>query len=645
MTNLKKLIVLFVLFSFYSQATFSQMEMATAPETRLSAGNQVVDVYIPPDPSLMSVIDSRDVQIIVNFIEEVEGVVEWTPDRKGAFNYAKGLWEQMLTSTSDIKIYIDAKIDDIGGNDLAVGKAGTIICNFGSSDPTYQPDTWYSIALANRLHGMDMTNIVDVKITVSRENLDKFSYNTNGECPDDKYDFVTTILHEIGHGVGFSSSVDGNGEEAKYGKAATGGIFPNIYDRYIINEDGVKLTDFAAGEITTELNDYLESDALLWANTGSDASGAKIYAPSSYEDGRSVSHLDEDTYTNIANGLFTPELDKSEAIHSPGTIGIAILKDIGWDAQLIVGLEDDLELYGFDPDCLHAAPDCPFSDPNDFITTPKLEYNIGETGYYYWKFDDLYPISGLYSIDWKVELLHSQGRYIHSTGISNPDYTVYDYFGITIGSLPTGYQWDRNGEGQIKAELIISGTDTDGIFHEESIPLSINYQPDIPDVEFLYKGCNSVTLSFYAPGATSYNVFMKSEDDDSWILLLVPQGHFSYEITWLDRSKDYDFMVEGINDYGMVTSEIVQRNKCGTIVVTGFPNPTTGVFTVSSVKGETIKNISLHKIGNPNLRTRVIGDGYSNKLRVDLRKFPKGLYDVQVTDIKGNIGNKTIFKH
>lgn len=240
-----------------------------------------------------------------------------------------------------------------------------------------------------------------------------------------------------------------------------------------------------------------------------------------------------------------------------------------------------------------------------------------------------------------MEILHSHGRYSHSGGSvhlsNNP-------FGVTITSLPSGYEWDRNTQGQIRAELIVSGTDTDGVSHEESISISINYQPDIPDVEFLSKSCSSVTLSFYARGATSYNIHVIPESGAA-ILVLAPSGQFSYEVTGLDSTKDYDFIIEGINDHGMVGSETLHRNKCDRIVVTTFPNPTTGIFTVSTVEGLSIKDISLHKIGNPNLRTKVVGDGYSNKLRVDLRKFPKGLYDVQVTDVKGNIGNKTIFKH
>lgn len=315
MTNLRKITALFVLCSFFYQTTFAQMVMAPAPETRLRAGNQVVDVYIPPDPSLMSGIDSRDVQIMVNYIGD-----DWTNEQRAAFDYAKGLWAQMLTSSNGTSITIDAEIDYLDDdNTLAVAKAGRVVADFGSSNPAYQPNTMYPLALANRLYGDDLTDIAaDIEVTISRQSIEmeEFYYGIDGECPDDKYDFVTTVLHEIGHSIGFSPSPDGNGVEARYGISVGGTWFPTIADRFVIDGNMESLTDYTVGEISTALNDYFESDSLFWR---SPTSGPKLYAPSMYEDGASVAHLDT-IYEDTDNALFCHDLGLSEAIHSPGPI-------------------------------------------------------------------------------------------------------------------------------------------------------------------------------------------------------------------------------------------------------------------------------------------------------------------------------------
>ena len=58
---------------------------------------------------------------------------------------------------------------------------------------------------------------------------------------------------------------------------------------------------------------------------------ARLYAPATWQQGSSYSHLDEATYPQgDANSLMTPSLNSAEAIHSPGGISLALLKSIGW---------------------------------------------------------------------------------------------------------------------------------------------------------------------------------------------------------------------------------------------------------------------------------------------------------------------------
>ena len=58
----------------------------------------------------------------------------------------------------------------------------------------------------------------------------------------------------------------------------------------------------------------------------------KIFAPSTFSFGSSISHLDENTYPNASgNSLMTPYISIGEVEHHPGAIVRGILRDLGWN--------------------------------------------------------------------------------------------------------------------------------------------------------------------------------------------------------------------------------------------------------------------------------------------------------------------------
>ena len=61
----------------------------------------------------------------------------------------------------------------------------------------------------------------------------------------------------------------------------------------------------------------------MWSwQFGSAANGGEkivLYTPARYEDGSSVSHIDEETYKDLgANSIMTPNLDAGEVFREPG---------------------------------------------------------------------------------------------------------------------------------------------------------------------------------------------------------------------------------------------------------------------------------------------------------------------------------------
>jgi hypothetical protein len=153
------------------------------------------------------------------------------------------------------------------------------------------------------------------------------TWNTrnDGTPRSNEYDLESVFLHEMGHGLGFLST-DSYDQFFGYGTIEQ----PTPYDAYAQLADGRRLSDLPSPSI--ELGKALTS-TLVWAGPlGMAANGGQkpiLYTPSRYEEGSSVSHLDETTYANLgANSIMTPNLDAGEIFREPGTLLLAMMEDL-----------------------------------------------------------------------------------------------------------------------------------------------------------------------------------------------------------------------------------------------------------------------------------------------------------------------------
>jgi hypothetical protein len=196
-------------------------------------------------------------------------------------------------------------------------------------------NTWYPIALANRLYGADLEpKTGDIKVTINSGFPDWY-FGTDGKPAWNKYDFVSVVFHEIAHGLGFSGSTKVL-PDSKAGSWGIGSatLYPLIYDQFVINGSGQKLIDSFPNNSKT-LGDQLQSGNLYFKGKYAFAAGGsanpKIYAPPTWQQGSSFSHLDESTYPiSSGNSLMTPSLANGEAVQVPGPITLGIFEDIGW---------------------------------------------------------------------------------------------------------------------------------------------------------------------------------------------------------------------------------------------------------------------------------------------------------------------------
>ena len=204
---------------------------------------------------------------------------------------------------------------------LASASAKNIFSNFnGAPDKTL----YYPSALANALAGVDL-DIAEPELEINVTTGDFWYYGLDGKCPSSKYDLVSVILHEMAHGLGFMSGT-------YYDPTSKVGRFlqPTAFDAYVQVLDGRRLVDLPSPSL--EIGSALTS-TLLWsgANAVKANNGVKplLFTPSIYEQGSSVSHLDEKTFSNsFENSVMTPNLGAGEVFHLPGALLLAIFEDL-----------------------------------------------------------------------------------------------------------------------------------------------------------------------------------------------------------------------------------------------------------------------------------------------------------------------------
>ena len=265
-------------------------------------------------------------------------VSAWPAAASAAFTHAANLWGSLLTSPQAIEI--DACWSSLPPGVLGSASAFDFFRNFSAAPAG---DTWYPVALANAYSGTDLSPGDPEIIANFSSNLRGWYFGTDANPAANQYDFVTVVMHEIGHGLGFTGLMEyGSNRVARWGR---GSGSPAIYDRFTENGSGQSLIDTSIfPNPSRELGLELTSDNLRFngpqvarANGGLPA---QIYAPSPYQPGSSYAHLGRE-FENTQNSMMTFSLNRGEAAHDPGPVGLGVLKDIGWLASRNIADSDN----------------------------------------------------------------------------------------------------------------------------------------------------------------------------------------------------------------------------------------------------------------------------------------------------------------
>lgn len=129
-----------------------------------------------------------------------------------AFQFAVNIIVTEITSS--VAINLTANWTPLPAGVLGSAGADYIVRNFSSAPLS---NTWYVVALANKLAGSDLVP-AGGDITANFSSVfSNWYFGTDGNTPAGKYDFVSVVLHEIIHGLGFSGFMTVSGATGSWG--------------------------------------------------------------------------------------------------------------------------------------------------------------------------------------------------------------------------------------------------------------------------------------------------------------------------------------------------------------------------------------------------------------------------------------------
>jgi hypothetical protein len=248
-----------------------------------------------------------------------------------AFQHAADIWGGLIASA--VTIRVGATFDPLSCNasSAVLGSAGaaSVFRDFAGA---LAAATWYPGALANALNGSDLD---PGGVDISAQFNSAFGttcpfprgwyYGLDGNAGSD-IDFVTVLLHEMGHGLGFLTFVN----------SASGAKFLGFNDTFMLNleDHGASPADYPSMTNAQRVVASTDPGNLHWVGAhvraasgvltaGKVGDHVRMFAPSSQQPGSSVSHWDTALTPNqLMEPSYTVPLD-------PG-LELPLFQDIGW---------------------------------------------------------------------------------------------------------------------------------------------------------------------------------------------------------------------------------------------------------------------------------------------------------------------------
>ena len=253
--------------------------------------------------------------------------------RLNAFQYAADIWGGLLSSSVTIRVGAQFNPLTCDATSAILGSAGpnTVYRDFSGAPVAA---TYYPGALANALHGSDLDGLDDISAQFSSTigtlgclQGSGWYYGLDSNPPVGKIDFVSVLLHELGHGLGFLTFVN----------LSTGGKLAGFNDTFMRNleDHGAVPSDYPTMNDAQRVTASTHTANLHWTganvraasgvlSAGKAGDHVQMFAPNPQQPGSSVSHWDTALTPNqMMEPMYTG------ALHSPG-LELPLFQDIGW---------------------------------------------------------------------------------------------------------------------------------------------------------------------------------------------------------------------------------------------------------------------------------------------------------------------------
>jgi len=240
--------------------------------------------------------------------------------RRAAFEASLATWSAALHGRAPVTVHV--RMEEMAEDSDVLAHAGPV--DFIEIDGVAVP---YALAAQLREGPVGDGGAHIEAVFNSRMSWD---YSLEGTTPNEEQtSFLYTALHEVAHGLGFLDTFDP--EEG----ALLNGV-PTPYDTFVNRGHGEegRLTGRAPGDVR---GDVISNDLFFAGPTATAASQAsvvplplvKLHAPDPYEQGSSVSHVDQETYSQVEVGLMTPGAFGASA-NLIDVLTLGILADLGY---------------------------------------------------------------------------------------------------------------------------------------------------------------------------------------------------------------------------------------------------------------------------------------------------------------------------
>lgn len=305
------------------------------------------------------------------FVLELQNL---TPQAAEAMSRAVEILSQYFNIDGAVPVRITATSDDLGdGSTLAAARPTFIVLEQFTSDPN-PIRLWLPIGLSNHLRGQDEApGDPDIEITVNSQAAGELYFGTDGNPPPGQFDAVTVFMHEIIHGMGFTTSMRVENGEGHWGDDTTTGnppgVFGHVYDFFITTGEQQDIIDPTGGPAeggpTGTASFPNASEELAAVLTGNDLfffgfdaiienniQNIAIHVPMEFEQGSSITHTEEATFFDPSpGGLMSPAIAPGEGRPDPGAVILSMLRDMGWatlDNQHFALFGDGQDIFSSD---------------------------------------------------------------------------------------------------------------------------------------------------------------------------------------------------------------------------------------------------------------------------------------------------------